>query len=68
MPVVNNAGFVREGRCLVFAEYSQSLRDCRGCRTIARCPFYDRAGVRAEERLARARWEDDGGALTEAKI
>jgi len=57
----HNAGFVRGGRCLLFAEFSQSLRDCRGCRTIAWCRFYDRTGVREPERLAFARWEDDGG-------
>jgi len=61
MPTPHNATFVREGRCLLFAEYSQSLRECRGCRTIAWCPYYDRAGVREAERLALARWEDDGG-------
>ncbi len=60
-PIGRNDAFVREGRCLLFAEYSQSLRDCRGCRTIAWCRYYDRAGVRAVERLALARWEDDGG-------
>jgi hypothetical protein len=60
-PIARNDAFVREGRCLLFAEFSQSLRDCRGCRTIAWCRYYDRAGVRAVERLALARWEDDGG-------
>ena len=61
MPIRRNAAFVREGRCLLFAEFSQSLRDCLGCRTIAWCQYYDRAGVREAERLALARWEDDGG-------
>jgi hypothetical protein len=61
-PIRHNATFVRVGRCLLFAEYSQSLRDCRGCRTIAWCRYYDRAGVRDIERMALARWEDDGGA------
>lgn len=60
MPAQNSA-FTPEGRCLAFAEYSQSLRDCRGCRTIFWCPYYDRTGIRAAERLALAGWEDDGG-------
>ena len=67
--IPHNATFAREGRCLVFAEYSQSLRDCRGCRTIAWCRYYDRPGARDADRpgardadrLALARWEDDGG-------
>jgi hypothetical protein len=37
------------------------LRDCTGCRTIAWCNYYDRAGVRALEQCALCRWEDDGG-------
>jgi hypothetical protein len=53
--------FAREGRCLAFATYSHSLRDCHTCRTIAWCEFYDHAGVREPDRLALARWEDDGG-------
>jgi hypothetical protein len=57
----HNDTFARQGRCLLFAEYSQSLRDCRACRTIAWCRYYDRTAVRAPERLALARWEDDGG-------
>ncbi|MGA2134777.1 MAG: hypothetical protein ABSH50_21035 [Bryobacteraceae bacterium] len=57
----SNAVFVREGRCLRFAAFSQSLRDCTGCRTIARCNFYDWAGVRDRGQLDLARWEDDGG-------
>ncbi len=57
----HNATFVREGRCLLLAESSQSLLDCSGCRTIAWCPYYDLAGVREPERLALAHWEDDGG-------
>ena len=61
MTTTTNAEFVREGRCLLFAEYSQSLRDCTACRAIARCRYYDRAGAREPERLAVARWEDDGG-------
>ena len=61
MQITNNAVFVREGRCLLFALYSQSLRDCTGCRTIAWCPYYDRTGVREAQRLALACWEDDGG-------
>ena len=61
MPIPYNAAFVREGRCLLFAEFSQSLRDCLACRTIAWCGSYDRASVRQAERLALARWEDDGG-------
>ena len=63
MPIAHNATFVREGRCLLFAAYSESLRDCRGCRTIAWCPHYDRSGVRHAELLALARWEDDGGCV-----
>jgi len=61
MPIRPNTTFVREGRCLLFAQYSQSLRDCTGCRTITWCRFYDRASVREAERLALTRWEDDGG-------
>jgi hypothetical protein len=57
----HNATFARESRCLLFAEYSQSLRDCTGCRSIAWCPYYDRSAVREPEQLALARWEDDGG-------
>ncbi|MGA2574546.1 MAG: hypothetical protein ABSH24_00810 [Bryobacteraceae bacterium] len=64
MPIIHNSAFVREGRCLLFAEYSQSLRDCTACRTIAFCGDYDRAGVRDAERLAVTRWEDDGGMPT----
>ena len=60
----HNATFAREGRCLLFAEYSQSLRDCRGCRTIAWCRYYDRADLREPDRLALARWEDDGAPPT----
>jgi len=59
--IPHNATFVREGRCLLFAEYALSLRDCRGCRTIVWCRHYDRAGARDADRLALARWEDDGG-------
>jgi len=62
--IPHNATFVRQGRCLLFAESSQSLLDCRGCRTIAFCRYYDRAGLREPERLALARWEDDGGPPT----
>jgi hypothetical protein len=61
MLILPNADFIREGRCLLFAEYSQSLVDCCGCRTIQWCGYYDRAGVREVERLAIARWDDDGG-------
>ena len=59
--MVANSIFPREGRCLLFAEFSQTLRDCRGCRTITWCRYYDRHGSRAPERMALARWEDDGG-------
>lgn len=58
--VLHNDMFAREGRCLLFALHSPSLRDCRACRTIAWCEFYDRAGVRQHDRLALAKWEDDG--------
>ncbi len=61
MAILYNSVIVREGRCLLFAEYSQSLRDCLGCRTIAWCRYYDRTGVREPERMALAQWEDDGG-------
>jgi hypothetical protein len=59
--VRHNAEFAREGRCLLFADYSRSLRDCHACRTIAWCNYYDHLGVRQPDRLALARWEDDGG-------
>jgi hypothetical protein len=59
MLILRNAVFAREGRCL-FAEYSQSLRDCSGCRTLQWCPYHDRAQVREAERLAIARSEDEG--------
>jgi len=62
--IPHNATFARQGRCLLFAECSPSLQDCRGCRTIAWCRYYDRAGLREPERLALARWEDDGGRPT----
>ena len=57
----HNHTFAREGRCLLFASLSPSLRDCHACRTVAWCEFYDRAGVRPLDRLAIATWEDDGG-------
>ena len=60
-PLPHNAIFAREGRCLRFAEFSLSLRDCTGCRTIAWCNFYDRADLRKLDREGLARWEDDGG-------
>lgn len=56
-----NAEFVRDGRCLLYAAYSQSLIDCSGCRVIARCGYYDRAGLRESERQALNRWDDEGG-------
>jgi hypothetical protein len=56
-----NPTFPRQSRCLLFAAFSQSLSDCRGCRTIAWCPYYDRTGAREPDRLALARWYDDGG-------
>jgi hypothetical protein len=59
--VKNNHEFTRQGMCLLFAAYSQSLRDCTACRTIAHCRYYDRDGIREAERTALARWEDDGG-------
>jgi hypothetical protein len=59
--VRNNATFSREGRCLLFARYSQTLRDCHACRTIAWCKYYDHFGVRDHDRLALAHWDDDGG-------
>ena len=59
--VSQNATFAREGRCLLFASYSQSLRNCHACRTIAWCKYYDRSDVRQHDRLALARWDDDGG-------
>jgi len=55
----HNDEFEREGRCLLFAKYSPSPRDCGGCRTIAWCKYYDHAGVRAFERLEIARWEEE---------
>jgi len=59
--VRHNATFSREGRCLLFACYSPSLRDCHACRTIAWCKYYDHSGVRDHDRLALVRWDDDGG-------
>jgi len=59
--VRHNDMFAREGRCLLFARHSPSPRDCHACRTIAWCEFYDRSGLRQADRLAHARWEDDGG-------
>lgn len=61
--VRHNETFAREGRCLLFASYSQSLRNCHACRTIAWCKYYDHdhSGARQHDRLALARWEDDGG-------
>ncbi len=56
-----NDMFAREGRCLLFASLSPSLRDCRACRTVAWCEFYDREGVRRHDRLSLATWDDDGG-------
>lgn len=62
MPVPHNTSFAREGRCLLFAERTPSLRNCRACRTIAWCKYYDHTGTREFERVAASRWEDDGGA------
>ena len=59
--VRHNAMFARESRCLLFAGYSPSLRNCGACRTIAWCPYYDHLGVRQPDCLALARWDDDGG-------
>jgi len=56
-----NDAFARDARCLLFAGYSQSHRDCQGCRTIAWCKYYDHFGTRLLDRLAFERWEDDGG-------
>ncbi|MBZ5726739.1 MAG: hypothetical protein LAP87_17300 [Acidobacteriia bacterium] len=60
-PVRANPAFPREGRCLLFAPYSHSLRDCGACRTIVWCQYYDHSGVRQHDRLALDRWDDDGG-------
>jgi len=59
--VCNNEMFAKEGRCLVLAPYSQSLRNCHGCRTIFWCKYYDHTGLRQYDRLLLARWEDEGG-------
>jgi hypothetical protein len=59
--VCHNAVFPRDGRCLLFAAWSPSLRNCHACRTIAWCKYYDHSGERQHDRLAVARWEDDGG-------
>ena len=61
--VRHNATFASEGRCLLFASYSQLLRNCNACRTIAWCKYYDVSGVRQQDLLALVRWEDDGGRL-----
>jgi hypothetical protein len=63
--VRHNDLFPREARCLLFAQHSQSLRDCQACRTIAWCEFYDRAGVRQPDRPALEQWEDDGGPVAQ---
>jgi hypothetical protein len=60
-PVRDNEMFARDGRCLLFASYSQSLRDCQGCRIISWCKYYDHAGLREYDRLLLAKWEDEGG-------
>ena len=57
----HNDAFARDSRCLLFATYSHSLRDCRACRTIAWCKYYDDLGVRQPDLLALERWEDEGG-------
>lgn len=58
----NNAMFPLEGRCLMFAEYSDALRDCHCCRTVAYCRRYDHAGTRQQDVVALVRWENEGGA------
>ena len=57
----SNLRFPRDGRCLLFARHSVTLRDCRACRTIAWCPHYDAAALRQPDRLALDRWETEGG-------
>ena len=59
--VRHNETFAKEGRCLLFASYSQLPRHCHACRTIAWCKYYDHLGVRQHDRLALERWENDGG-------
>ncbi len=57
----HNVSFPREGRCLLFADYSETLRDCHACQTIAWCKYYDHTELRLQDRLALAMWDDDGG-------
>ena len=59
MRLPSNDEFRRAGRCLLFAKYSRSPRDCRACRTIAWCKHYDRAGMWEFERLEMTRWETE---------
>jgi len=59
--VRDNSTYAREGRCLLFASYSRSLRDCDACRTIAWCQYYDSSGIRQFDQVSLARWADDGG-------
>jgi hypothetical protein len=51
-----NFEFPREGLCLVLM-YVRPM-DCRGCRSIVFCPYYDHAHA-----AALLHWEDDGGAV-----
>jgi hypothetical protein len=64
--VPSNSSFTKAGRCLLFAEYSKSSRDCYACRTIYWCKFYDRLGLRVAVPMDLARWEDDGGAARDS--
>jgi hypothetical protein len=57
--VPSNNSFPREGRCLLFAKYSLSPRDCGGCRTIAWCTYYDHFGSVEFAGLEMARWEQE---------
>ncbi len=39
---MTNLDFPRAGRCLVYWPIVKAARDCRGCRTIDHCNYYDR--------------------------
>jgi hypothetical protein len=57
--VLDNDTFPRQGRCLLFAEYSATAKDCHACRSIAWCKYYDHAGVGEILRLDITRWEEN---------
>lgn len=42
---MTNLDFPRAGRCLVYWPIVKAARDCRGCRTIEWCPYYDKENI-----------------------